>query len=211
MAINSKLLKKSFLLERIHSLSRKRAAKIANDIEKYLKPGNKILDVGAGNCNICEALMKNNFIVTAIDIKNLSLVKNINPIICNGEDLLFNDNEFDVALLLFVLHHCNNPEKVLSEASRVSRRLIVMEDIYSNIFQKYLTFAIDSFLNQEFIGHPHSNKSDFEWKKLFENLGLLLENSEYKSRFLLKHVSYNLKKVQIINKHKTKLCPTKNK
>lgn len=195
MAINSKLLRKNgFLREKIISLSEARATKVANDMDKYLRPGNKILDIGAGNCNICEVLMKDNFIVTAADTKNLSLVKNIKPIICDGEDLPFGDNEFDVALLLFVLHHCCNPEKVLSEAARVSKQLIIMEDIYSSIFQKYLTIAIDSLLNQEFIGHPHSNKNDTEWKELFKNLGLALESSEYKNWFLLKHVAYHLKK-----------------
>jgi len=81
-------------------------------------------------------------------------------------------------LLLTVLHHTPNPKEILKEASRVSKRVIIIEDIYSNLVQKYLTFFTDSLVNFEFRGHPHSNKSVSEWNKLFNELNLKIIHEE---------------------------------
>jgi hypothetical protein len=54
-----------------------------------------------------------------------------------------------------------------------------MEDVYKNTLQQYMTYFFDSVVNLEFIGHPHSNKSDREWKKEFEKLNLELVDTKY--------------------------------
>ena len=79
----------------------------------------------------------------------------------------------------------------LSHASRI----IIMEDIYSNSLQKYLTFFVDSLVNLEFSDHPHSNKTDEEWRELFRKNGLKLVDAKY-HRFLLffRQVTYYLEK-----------------
>jgi hypothetical protein len=81
--------------------------------------------------------------------------------------------------LITVLHHTKDPVGLLKEASRVSKSVVIMEDIYDNNFQKYLTYFFDSLVNFEFIGHPHSNKSDQEWKKEFRDLNLKLIDTRY--------------------------------
>ena len=70
-----------------------------------------------------------------------------------------------------------------------------MEDIYTTLFQKYITFAADSINNWEFIGHPHSNKTDAEWRALFKKHDLIIESVEY-YQFLLffTQVTYVLSK-----------------
>ena len=55
---------------------------------------------------------------------------------------------------------------------------IIIEDIYSNLVQKYLTFFTDSLVNLEFRGHPHSNKSVRDWNKLFNELSLKIIHEE---------------------------------
>jgi hypothetical protein len=72
-----------------------------------------------------------------------------------------------------------------------------MEDIYESPFQKYLTWCADSLVNWEFYGHPHTNRTDVEWKEVFQRNGLELENVEY-YRFLLffKQVTYVLTHVE---------------
>jgi len=84
----------------------------------------------------------------------------------------------------------------LLEAKRVSKKIIIIEEIYTNIFNKYLTYFIDSLLNLEFIGHPHTNKTDKEWKLLFGQLGLKLTDAKYSRTFLVKtrQVIYCLEK-----------------
>lgn len=58
-----------------------------------------------------------------------------------------------------------------------------------------MTYFFDSLLNLEFVGHPHSNKSDKQWKKTFENLDLKLVDIKYNYSFLVfKHATYYLEK-----------------
>jgi len=54
----------------------------------------------------------------------------------------------------------------------------VMEDTYKGSFQKYLTFAMDSLTNLEFINHPYSHKPDRKWRSLFQEVGLEILDSQ---------------------------------
>ncbi|MFA6097772.1 MAG: class I SAM-dependent methyltransferase [Candidatus Paceibacterota bacterium] len=195
MAINSNLLRKNrFIIEKIRALSMKRAREVAGEIEEHLNPKDLVLDIGAGNCNVTEALMDDGYEVTAIDVKNLSLAEDIRPVIYDGNTIPFKNKQFDVALILFVLHHTKNPIRILSEAARVSEKIIVMEDVFDNDIGKYVTFAVDSILNQEFFGHPHSNMSDSQWKNVFSKLHLSVEfERTEKWRLLIDHATYCLR------------------
>lgn len=68
---------------------------------------------------------------------------------------------------------------MLVEAKRVAKRIIIVEDIYESNWQKYLTCVMDSVVNFEYFGHPHTNKSDEGWKRTFKKLGLKLLESKY--------------------------------
>jgi ubiquinone/menaquinone biosynthesis C-methylase UbiE len=157
------------------TVGKKRAEDIFKKIEKYLGKNDKILELGAGTCHIVEFLRNRNFDVTPLDVINISFIDGINPIIYDGKTIPFKDNYFDISLLITVLHHCQDPEDVLKEAKRVSKKVIVIEDVYDNTFEKYVTFVWDSLINLEFFGHPHSNKSHKEWRETFKKLDLKLD------------------------------------
>ncbi len=178
----------------IYGLGVIRAGGLYEKINKLLNKKDEILDIGAGPCNLIEILRNKGYTVTGIDVQNISFVKGINPIIFDGKIIPFPDDSFDVSLLLTVLHHVKNPRKLILEAKRVSRRIVIIEDTYGNLLEKFLTYFFDSLINLEFAGHPHSNKSDAEWKKEFERLGLkLLFSEEY--RFLgFRNATYLLEK-----------------
>ncbi len=159
----------------------------------FLDPKDRILDLGSGTCMFTRILRSKGYDITPVDIKNKSYYADVTPIIYDGENLPFKRNSFDVCILIAVLHHTKNPEAVLKEAMRTSRKIILLEDIYTNIFQKYYTFFIDSLLNKEFIGHPHSNKRDREWHKLFKKLNLKVEKKEYTKAYgFLQNATYYL-------------------
>jgi ubiquinone/menaquinone biosynthesis C-methylase UbiE len=149
-----------------------RLSDILRKISPYLKKEDRIIDIGCGSCEVCKHLQNDGYAVTPVDVKNRSFFRNIKPIIYDGKKLPFPDNSFDVSLLITVLHHTQDPVAVLSEAKRVSKRIIVMEDLYQGKAQKYLTFAMDSILNLEFFGHPHTNMTKEEWEHLFKELKL---------------------------------------
>jgi len=151
---------------------KKRAEDMVSQIKPYILESDRILDIGCGGCHIAKNLKDEGYDVTPLDVKDKSCFEDVRPIIYDGENIPFENNSFSVSLLLTVLHHTRYPACVLGEAKRVSKRIIIIEDLYDGLFQKYLTFIMDSILNMEFFGHPHSNKTKEEWETLFEEIGL---------------------------------------
>lgn len=169
--------------------------KLIEEIKSFLSKKERILDLGAGTCMFTKVLREKGYNITPVDIKNKSYYLSIIPVVYNGTKLPFPDKSFDTCLIIAVLHHTQNPEKVLQDAIRVtSKKIIILEDLYTNKIQKYYTFAVDSFLNKEFIGHPHTNKDDESWHQLFQRFGLKLEKSTYSKAYgFLQNVIYYLK------------------
>lgn len=170
--IIARLLKYEPVKNWIIKLDKNRSDGIIQKIKPYLKPNDSIIDVGAGFCLVNKKLKEEGYKVISIDIKNISLFDDVTPVIYDGQRLPFNNNHFDTALLITVLHHTGNPELTLGEAKRVAKKIIIIEDVYENVWQKYLTYFMDNLVNMEFINNPHSNRTDLQWRKLFRKLKL---------------------------------------
>ncbi len=150
----------------------------------FLTPGATILDLGCGSGYITRSLREKGWNVTPADVADMSFSEDIQPLVYDGVHLPFPDNHFHTTLLLTVLHHTQNPELVMKEAVRVSRQVILIEDIYENIFQQYLTYITDTVVNMGFSRMTYQNKNDKEWKTLFRQMNLDL-NSVIYNRVLL--------------------------
>lgn len=165
------------------------------DIEKFLNPSESLLDIGAGTGNVDVILVEAGYEVVPLDIIDLTFTDKIKPVLYDGKHISFEDNQFDVALILTVLHHIEDPETVLLEARRVAKKIIVIEDIYYNTWHKYATYVMDSLLNLEFKGHPHSNRTDKQWKATFKKMRLKLPSEQsMKSFIVMRHKLYVLEK-----------------
>ena len=103
-------------------------------IEKYLSPGSKILDVGAGAGEYSLHFARQGYGVTAVELadnniaaftKKLTPDLNIDLQQGNACDLSrFSDASFDVVLLLGPLYHISDPpgrQKAIAEARRVCK------------------------------------------------------------------------------------------
>ena len=153
-------------------------------IEKWLKSSDQILDIGCGPGAVAFLLKEHSFHVGTIDIQHKSAFDSVTPTIFDGLHLPYHDNAFDVCLILTVLHHAKTPLALLKEAKRVSRgRIIVIEDIYTNSVQLFITKLFDSIVNSEFSGHPHNNKKFEHWIDIFQSLDLDVTESRQR-RFL---------------------------
>lgn len=164
-------------------------------LEKFftnVKSGSTILDIGSGNGLITKVLRDKEYIVSPLDIHEGQYENSVKPILYDGKKMPFADKSFDTGLLLTILHHTTNQEEIISEAARVCRQLIIMEDIYENQFQKYYTFFIDSFVNLFYSPCPHTNRTDREWRNLFNKLNLNLEAAYYKKLMGVKQSIYIL-------------------
>ena len=104
-----------------------------------------------------------------VDIKDNRIV-DIPFKIIDGKNLPFDDNSFDVTLINYVLHHSQNPERLLKEAKRVSKKIIIFEDLPEGILSKLRC----KFHQMTFFGGSRNDfnfKTSKEWEKIFESLG----------------------------------------
>ena len=159
----------------------------------YLNENDSILDVGSGNGLVAHTLREVGYEVTPLDVADLSYDDSVKPVVYDGQKMPFEDNTFDVALLLTVLHHIDEPDAVLRESCRVARRVIVIEDIYENKLQKKLTFVMDSLVNWGYAECPHTNKDDAGWRTTFREMKMNLKNVAYrKVLFFFKQGIYHV-------------------
>lgn len=138
----------------MYKVCRKRAEKNYRKLQQYIQYKN-ILDIGFGRGAMTHLLTENNHTVTGIDVVDLSIYSDLKAILYDGEKIPFKDKSFDVALLIKVLHHCRKQEKVLSEAVRVAKRVIVIEDVHRNWIEWIVVSLNDMMANFEFYYHTY--------------------------------------------------------
>jgi len=147
----------------------------------------RVLDLGAGEGFVGEAIAetgrfksdkRSRYAVQLCDVADLN--RTLLPHdIYDGETLPYEDGRFDAVVLYFVLHHCEAPGRVLSEALRVaSQRVIVVESIVTGPIQHRLLRAADIAVNRIREGgslkaqEQHlSFRSAESWKTLAEEKG----------------------------------------
>ena len=129
----------------------------------------KVLDIGSGRCYISERLHKNNLDVKCLDVKDLSQTS-MKVTVYNGKKMPFKDNEFDSALIAYVLHHCEEPLQVLKEARRVCKgNIVIFEDTKPSFFTNAMDFAANWIRGVE---TPFKFRTINEWKGIFKKLDL---------------------------------------
>lgn len=133
----------------------------------FLPQKSRVLEVGCGNGGLSYLLQKNGYTVRCCDIEDHSFFPEIKPQLIDGKHLPYENKSFDVVLIITVLHHTIYQEQLLTEAIRVGKKVVVMEDIYTHTLGKKLIQFTDSLVNLSFAGHPHSNRSDKDWRRLF--------------------------------------------
>ena len=152
-------------------------------IEKYLKPGSKIIEIGAGTGRYSLALAEIGYDVTAVELveHNIEIMKkkvrahhNISIFQGNACDMSeFTDNSFDTVLLLGPMYHLFNDEdkhKALSEAIRLAKENGVIYVSYCNndtsVYKFFYTNRILDFIEKGLIKNDYHTVS--EPKEIFE-------------------------------------------
>jgi SAM-dependent methyltransferase len=132
----------------------------------------RLVDIGSGSGQLTVLLRAGGAEVIPVDVVDWALTRGATPLLCAGERLPFAANSFDLALLASVLHHVEDSAALLREAKRVAPVVVVVEDVYRNRPQRWLTLLADSVANASFMGHPHGNRTVGAWLALFASLGL---------------------------------------
>lgn len=140
----------------------------------WVQPGDRVLDIGAGDCRLSQRLArKGDCEVVPVDVEDFN--RTTLPLTrLDGLHLPFPDKSFDVALLLFVLHHAEDARAVLQEALRVCRRsVLVFEDVNLTRWDRWTFRAFHRWLAwSEGISRPHHELTPDEWSALAGSVGL---------------------------------------
>jgi ubiquinone/menaquinone biosynthesis C-methylase UbiE len=148
----------------------------------------KILDIGCGNGMFARKLMSAK---PGLQITGIEVTSQPNCLIdCHQYDgnlVPFDDDAFDYAMLINVLHHADDPLRTLSEANRVAKRGILLKDHYANTSFDFYTLVIMEWIGNTFsnISQPYNFFSEAQWKEMFQKLNLATE------RLLTRFRSYN--------------------
>jgi ubiquinone/menaquinone biosynthesis C-methylase UbiE len=91
-----------------------------------------VLDVGCGIGALGRAIMDSPASPDNVVVSGLERSRRGNELIpveeYDGKRIPYPDKSFDVVILADVLHHETNPDHLLAECARVSRRLVVVKD-----------------------------------------------------------------------------------
>lgn len=159
----------------------------------------KVLDLGCGDGNVGKQIAtKKGLEVALADVYlNPNVAQTGLPHVefaQNGR-VPFQDNEFDTALLLTVLHHADDPIAVLKEARRLTKpqgKIVVIESVYgisdhssfgqlATEQQRFVNIFFDHFYNRAIhfsedeahkVNIPFNFNTPEGWKAIFEKEGL---------------------------------------
>jgi ubiquinone/menaquinone biosynthesis C-methylase UbiE len=146
----------------------------ARKLMPFIKPSDRILDVGAGDCRLDVLLQKKvGCEVVPVDVEDFNETQ-LPLTIFDGKRLPFPDDSFDAVLLIFVLHHAEDAKAVLEEARRVSRKsVIVFEDVTSNMWDRMVFRGFHHWLAwSEKISYPFREWRPSQWTQLATSLGM---------------------------------------
>lgn len=105
---------------------------LARRIAPHLRADDEVLDVGCGSGQLGAAILAERRCPARVTMRGLERrVRADAPIEVTSYDggrFPFDDASFDAVILADVLHHDENPEALLAECVRVSRRIVIIKD-----------------------------------------------------------------------------------
>lgn len=139
--------------------------------------GLHVLDLGAGEGFVGEALARRGAVVTLADVADFHRAPLPFVRIAEGQALPFDADAFDAVLVVFVLHHSPTPEALMAEALRVGRRVIVLESVFETERERRLLVWLDLWANRLRSRQMRAQEEHVEmrrasdWERLARSLG----------------------------------------
>jgi len=158
-------------------------------LRNYVKPGQRVLEVGAARCWGALHMVPRGVDYVATDILADPVIglgrgefyeRHVGPferVQADGENLPFADGSFDLVVTRIAPHHFEDVPAALAEMARISRDLVVVEDTL------YVSEAVEE---AEILRDPTHIRSysEAEWRGFLESAGLAVEEVE---RFEKRH------------------------
>jgi SAM-dependent methyltransferase len=168
-------------IERLHGavVFDRRVAVLADRIAPLLPRGARVLDIGAGDGTLASLLVERrpDLDVTGVDV----LVRPETRIPVTQFDGLhapFEDGAFDAALLVDVVHHADDPHRLLREARRLARQDVVIKDHTADgvLARPTLRFMDRVGNRRHGVALPYGYWTRREWDDALAGAGLRIES-----------------------------------
>jgi SAM-dependent methyltransferase len=164
-------------LDRLHgrSVHPRRVRVLGAHLEAVLPRDAKVLDVGCGDGLLAATIIERrpDLRVEGIDVLVRADAR-IPVTAFDGSVLPFPDRSFDEVMFVDVLHHTEDPNVLLREAARVSRRGIVLKD---HLLEGWLAGPVLRFMDEvgnarHGVALPHNYWPRRRWTEAFTALRL---------------------------------------
>ncbi len=154
----------------------RRVRRLVELLAADLPPGcTNLLDVGCGDGRITRAVGDR---VPGMEVTGLDVLVRPEPAVpvteYDGDRLPFDDDSFDVVMMVDVLHHSADPQAVLREARRVSRTAVLIKDHCLDGFLAYPTLRLMDYVGnaQHSVALPYNYWPRARWEAACEELDL---------------------------------------
>jgi SAM-dependent methyltransferase len=166
------------------TLAFKRAKRSFELVKDYIV-GESVLDLGAGEGLLALEIKKQlNKEVRLVDVVDYNFT-DLPLILYNPEEKIpLADKKADTTILFTVLHHANDPEHLLKEATRITKsRLVIVEGYAEEDDKKITNIFFDWFYNRvigdEDINVPLNFLRVKEWEKILNLHGFNIVKTVY--------------------------------
>lgn len=171
------------LLNAVHNSAvfSRRVGVLAGHLANAVPGPGRVLDLGSGDGSIAAALMqlRPDLEVEGVDVMVRPRTQ-IPVTKYDGVTLPFEDQSFDFATIVDVLHHTTDPAAVLTEAARVARQGIVLKDHLLEGFLAGPTLRFMDWVGNR--GHdvvlPYNYLAREGWQGAYSRAGLAMTSNK---------------------------------
>lgn len=154
---------------------RRRVRVLSEILAKLLPPGAMVLDVGSGDGSIARLVAdrRPDLSIRGIDV-SVRPDTAIPVDSFDGVTIPYDDDSVHAVMFVDVLHHAENPEQLLQEAIRVSRRAVVIKDHTREGLLAGPTLRLMDWIGNAPHGVvlPYNYWRESRWREAFQRLGV---------------------------------------
>jgi SAM-dependent methyltransferase len=164
------------ILNGVHNVAvfQRRVRVLSEHLAAEIDGGGTALDVGCGDGSIAQAIMTRR---PGLSFEGIDVMLRPHSAIpakaYDGQRIPHGDKSFDWVTIVDVLHHTDDPAKVLTECQRVARRGVVLKDHLRDGVGAYPTLRFMDWVGNR--GHdvrlPYNYLSRAEWNAVFRDIG----------------------------------------